>query len=131
MTTTPKTSTLTKSILVLDDEDDIVIIFKRSIEQGGFSVFGFTDPLLALEHFRNNPDKCGLVLTDIRMPQMSGIEFAAHVRRISPTVKILIMSAFDMNDLIIALSLQVAELLQKPLSPVNLQKIISKHMAIG
>ena len=72
-----------------------------------------------------------IVLTDVRMPQMNGIEFATHIRRISPIVKILMMSAFDMDDLNIQSSLQIAEFLQKLFSPIALPKIISKYMAIA
>lgn len=130
-TTTSKAKTLSKSILILDDEYDIVTILKKSLSIEGFSVFGFTDPLLALEHFKSNSDMYEIVLTDLRMPQMGGIEFATHIRRISPIVKILMMSAFDMDDLNIQSSLQIAEFLQKPFSPIALPKIISKYMAIA
>jgi two-component system, cell cycle response regulator CpdR len=130
-TTTSNAKTLSKSILILDDEYDIVNILKKSLSIAGFSVFGFTDPVLALEHFKSNSDMYEIVLTDVRMPQMNGIEFATHIRRISPIVKILMMSAFDMDDLNIQSSLQIAEFLQKLFSPIALLKIISKYMAIA
>jgi PleD family two-component response regulator len=69
-TTTSKAKTLSKSILILDDEYDIVTILKKSLSIAGFSVFGFTDPLLALEHFKSNSDMYEIVLTDVRMPQI-------------------------------------------------------------
>jgi CheY-like chemotaxis protein len=117
-----------KSILVLDDESDIVFTFKRSLELSGFPVFGFTDPRLALEHFNNNTSCYALILSDIRMPNMDGLEFAANIRKLNRTVKILLMSAFDMKDLVIEPSLEVAALLQKPLSPLALKEIVSKHV---
>jgi DNA-binding NtrC family response regulator len=48
------------SILVVDDELDIVLIFKRALSRQGYTVFGFTDPLLALEHFKANSADYGL-----------------------------------------------------------------------
>ena len=116
---------------MLDDETDIVFTFKRSLEIAGFPVFGFTDPHLALEHFRNNSGHYGLILTDVRMPRMNGLEFAEKVRMLSPKVKILLMSAFDMNDLSIESSLEISGLLQKPLSPMELNQVISKHVDIS
>ena len=113
---------------MLDDENDIVFTFKRSLEVSGFPVFGFTDPHLALEHFSNNAGSYALILADIRMPRMNGLEFAARVREQSPHVKILLMSAFDMKDLTIEPSLQISELLQKPLSPLELKEIISRYV---
>lgn len=130
LTITSKMLTSSKSILIVDDEDDVVAIFRKSLELGGYSVFGFTDPWLSLEHFRNNSDKYGLVLTDFSMPRMSGIEFAAHIRTVSRTVKILIMSTFEVKDLDIAPSLQIAGVLQKPLSLKQLQGAVSKYMTV-
>jgi two-component system, cell cycle response regulator CpdR len=118
-----------ESILILDDEDDIVSLLKRTLELDEFSVFGFTNPLLALEHFRTNAAKYGLVLADIHMPQMNGIEFAAEIRKLNPAVKILLMSAFDTSDLNIEQSLQIAELLQKLLSPMKMRSIVVKHLS--
>lgn len=117
-----------KSILVLDDESDIVFTFKRYLEASGFAVYGFTDPSLALEHFGNNVGHYALVLTDIRMPNMDGLEFAARVRTLSRRVRILLMSAFDLKDLAVESSLGISEILQKPLSPHQLREIVSKHV---
>jgi CheY-like chemotaxis protein len=118
-----------KSILVLDDENDIVFTFRRSLELSGFQAFGFTDPYLALEHFTNNATSYELVLTDIRMPNMSGIEFATKVRKLSRRVKILLMSAFDMKDLSIDPALGITGLLQKPLSPAELESAVSRYIS--
>jgi len=62
-------------ILLLDDEIDLVAPFKLLLEKQGFSVLGFTEPLLALEHFQINRDKYRLVISDLRMPGMNGFEF--------------------------------------------------------
>ncbi|MDP9462862.1 MAG: response regulator, partial [Thermoproteota archaeon] len=67
-------------ILVVDDELDIVLIFKQALSRQGYTVFGFTDPLLALEHFKVNSADYGLVITDVRMPRMSGFELAANIK---------------------------------------------------
>src|SRR5215218_1537904 len=63
-------------ILVVDDELDIVVIFRQALSRQGYEVFGFTDPLLALEHFRLNAKEYALVISDMRMPQMSDFEFS-------------------------------------------------------
>ena len=84
-----------KSILLLDDEVDIVSIIKHSLQAQGLNVYSFTHPLLALEHFQLNSKNYGLVLSDIRMPSMTGFEFARKIRKINPSTKILLMSAFD------------------------------------
>jgi DNA-binding NtrC family response regulator len=87
-----------KSILILDDEFDIVSVLKQGIDKQGFRVFGFTDPYLALEHFQINSELYGLVITDLRMPGMNGYEFIKKVKEIKPQVKVFFMTAFSIND---------------------------------
>lgn len=58
-----------KTILVVDDEFDIVETIKLWLQRHSFAVCGFADPLLALEHFKKNSERIDLVLSDIRMPQ--------------------------------------------------------------
>ena len=65
----------TGSILVLDDDFDINNMLKMALQKHGYNVFGFTDPLLALEHFRINHSTYSLVISDLRMPVMNGFEY--------------------------------------------------------
>jgi DNA-binding NtrC family response regulator len=89
-----------KSILVLDDDPDIGNIFKVGLQRRFDSdVFAFTDPFLALEHFKINSERYGLVISDVRMPVMNGYEFVSNVKQINPDVKVCLMSAFEINDL--------------------------------
>jgi DNA-binding NtrC family response regulator len=64
-----------KMVLVFDDEFDIVALLKQSLQRHGYHVFGFTDLLLALEHFMRNSKGYSLVISDVRMPAMSRFEF--------------------------------------------------------
>ena len=119
----------TKAVMVLDDEDDIIFILRKSLELAGYGAFAFTDPLLALEHLKTNVDRYGLIITDVRMPRMSGIEFAAQVRTIAPSMPVILMSAFKMSDLQIPSELNIAMLLQKPVTPIQLRKLVSKYIS--
>lgn len=119
-----------KAIMVLDDESDITIIFRRSLELGGYTVFAFTDPMDALEHLKFNADRYGLIITDVRMPKMNGIEFAAHVRTVIPSISIVLMSAFSMADLDISPELKITDLLQKPVTATKLKEIVSKYVPL-
>ena len=116
------------SILILDDERDIVMVFKRSLELAGFSVFGFTDPLLALEHFKANSANYALIVTDVRMPAMNGIEFVKEIRKVNQAVTVIIMSAFDLAELSVADNLKIAELLDKPIMVSQLKAIVSRYI---
>jgi CheY-like chemotaxis protein len=83
--------------MVVDDEDDIIEIVKRSLERQGYPVFGFTDPFNALEHFELEAKKYRLVISDIRMPSMNGYEFVKKIQNLQPETKVLLMSAFDIS----------------------------------
>ena len=83
--------------MIIDDEFDIVNIFKQGLERRGFHVFGFTEPTLALEHFQLNQEKYGLVISDLRMPGMNGYEFVKKVKEIRPEIKVFLMTAFEIN----------------------------------
>jgi CheY-like chemotaxis protein len=120
-----------KSILVVDDEFDIVNIIKHFLQDQGFTTYAFTDPLLALEHLRANSKSYGLVLADIRMPGMNGFELVKKIKSIHPAIKILLMSAFDFNDLDLSQvldSIKIDGYVQKPVSSKQLINIIEKHL---
>ena len=119
--------------MFLDDESDIVTIIKQGLEQRGFPVFAFTDPLLALEHFRINSKRYGLVISDLRMPVMNGYEFIKRVKEIKAAVKVFFMTAFEINDIefnSILPSVKIDEFIQKPISLNDLANVISKYINI-
>jgi CheY-like chemotaxis protein len=73
-----------QKVLVLDDDFDLASLVKQILQKYGFkNVFAFTDPLLALEHFRINHKDYFLIISDIRMPIMNGFEFVRKARNIS------------------------------------------------
>ena len=81
-----------------DDEADLAYLFKEALGTiEGVDVFVFTDPILALEHFKINNLNYKCVITDFRMPSMTGVEFLDQVKKISPDVKRILVSAFDMQ----------------------------------
>lgn len=85
---------LPPSVMVVDDEEELANLFKELLKGSGFNSVSFTDPLLALKHFSSNPEQYSLVLTDLKMPELDGIQFAKEIREFSSKVKILLISAF-------------------------------------
>jgi response regulator RpfG family c-di-GMP phosphodiesterase len=84
-----------RSILLVDDELDIVNSIKRWLQADGFKVYGFANPLQALEYFQNNYDKIDLVLSDIRMRKMNGYELVKKIKVIRPETKVVFMTALE------------------------------------
>lgn len=110
------------NILLVDDEPDILSLFKKTLELDGYSTYGFLNPTAAFEHFKHNTRAYQIVVTDIRMPAMSGFQLSRQIRSISPDVKIILMTGFEMSldELKTVLpSLKVNGVIEKP---VNLEK---------
>jgi DNA-binding NtrC family response regulator len=120
-------------IQVVDDDFDILNVIKMYLQRVGLNVFGFTDPNLALEHFRINCKDYILVVSDIRMPGMNGFEFVRKIREISPAIKVLLMSAFEVNSTELSIGLGGAKIegfIQKPISLRKLSSIVQKQLEI-
>ena len=118
-----------KSILVVDDEHDIVNLTKQSLQRNGLKVSAFTDPVMALEDFKVNGKTCSLILSDIRMPGINGYEFVKKVKKINSKVKVIFMTAFEINDKEfhnLLPDIKVDGFLQKPFSIQQLNEVIGK-----
>jgi DNA-binding NtrC family response regulator len=118
-----------RSIILVDDERDIVNSVRRWLQADGFKVFGFADPLLALEYFQNNSNGIDLVLSDIRMRKMNGFELVKKIKAIKPETKIIFMTALetDHQELSKILpSLKIDGFISKPGRLENMVNIIQK-----
>jgi DNA-binding response OmpR family regulator len=67
-------------IFIVDDEPDLTMLFKLSLEDSGFEVDAFNDPHMALSTFKKRPSYY-LVLIDIRMPEMNGFELYNEIKK--------------------------------------------------
>lgn len=106
------------------------MIFRHALSKYGYTVFGFTDPALALEHFKTNARDYALVISDVRMPQMNGFELAEKVKAIKPDTKIVLMSAFEVTDLEFSRSIVEANnFLRKPVDIKTLVQKVKGAMA--
>jgi DNA-binding NtrC family response regulator len=120
-------------ILIVDDEFDVVTILRQWLEMQGFQVFAFTDPSLALEHFRINSKQYSLVISDLRMPEINGYELIKRVKEIKSEVKVFFMTAFEMNDIEfrrLLPSVIIDEFIQKPVTMNNLTTLVNKYIGV-
>ena len=87
-----KISLKTKRIMLVEDEDDIILLFKMILESDvGLIVDSFTDPFSALNNFR--PGLYDLILIDIALPKMNGFELYKKIRKLDNKVKIYFLTA--------------------------------------
>ena len=66
-------------ILLVDDEKDVLDLFSEYLTSNGYNIIAFDNPVKALEYFYKNPNNCAVVITDYRMPQMSGLDFLKKI----------------------------------------------------
>ena len=85
----------TYKILIVDDEPDITLSFRMILENNGFKIDTYNDPLDALNSFK--PSSYDLLLLDIRMPKMDGFQLYDELRKKDEDVKVIFITAFDIN----------------------------------
>jgi two-component system cell cycle sensor histidine kinase/response regulator CckA len=85
-------------LLIVDDDPDIVQVLKLGLQKNGFLVKAFTNSEEALQSFKSNAEDYCLMLSDIRMPGLSGIQLARKVKETNPVVKVVLMTAFEIRD---------------------------------
>jgi DNA-binding NtrC family response regulator len=118
-----------RSVLVVDDNHDIVTILERDFREHGFKVSAFTDPTIALESLNSNDDGCNLIISDIRMPGMNGYELIRKAKEIKKQLKVVLMTAFDIDDREfhdLLSDIKVDGFIQKPFSMTKLNDLINK-----
>jgi DNA-binding NtrC family response regulator len=117
------------NILVVDDEQDIVNLIKQSLEPNGFQAYIFIEPSAALEHFISHSKDYDIVISDIRMPGMNGYEFIRNVKENNPKVKVILMTAFEIDDKEfhnVLSDIKLDTFLQKPFHIQQLNEVIEK-----
>ena len=82
-------------IVLVDDNRDILKIFQEYLIAKGYVVHAFSSTVIAFEHIKYDPKGCDALITDIRMPEMNGLQLAAKVKELDSEIKTILMTAFD------------------------------------
>jgi DNA-binding NtrC family response regulator len=87
-------------VSVVDDDISTALFFHEALRQNidGISVFSFTDPVKAFEHFTENKENYALVISDLRMPGLNGLELLKKVKTSNPKVRTILMSAYNFEE---------------------------------
>ena len=119
-------------VAIVDDELDIASLFREYLSRiKDVLVFSFTDPVVALEHFINNKHEYFLIISDLKMPRLSGIELIKKVKEANPFVRTLLMTAFEIDDPMFEEYRKaniINDFLQKPVRLEDLHSIVEKHL---
>lgn len=119
-------------ILLVDDEMSLVDFGKQMLENLGYSVTARTSSVEALEVFRMDPDRFDLVITDMTMPNMTGVDLSRRVMRIRPDMPVILSTGF--SELITegqAKALGIKAFISKPVLKVDLARTVREVLDSG
>ncbi|MGE5685010.1 MAG: response regulator [Nitrososphaerota archaeon] len=87
-------------VSIVDDELDITQLYQDAIygHINGISVVCFNNPVTALEHFIENKKEYALVISDLRMPNLNGLDLLSKIKIINPNVRTILVSAFNVKE---------------------------------
>ena len=115
--------------MVVDDEPDITTVVKRGLESQGFVVDAFNKPEDALTNFK--PGVYDMLITDIRMPVMTGFDLYREIRKKDNKIRVAFMTAFEIYEnefRKIFKDIDVKSFFKKPISISNLAARINEEL---
>jgi len=119
-----------ESILIVDDEESVANVIKRMLERLGYSVEIKTSSINALKAFRKNPEKYDLVITDLTMPSMNGLQLARRLNEKRAGIPVILITGYGEE---VTAQMQkehgIREILGKPIVLVELATTIRKVVA--
>jgi len=119
-------------VLVVDDEPDVREVIKRILTKAGYDVIEAEDGEKAIEaiHEGENPLLMNVIISDIRMPKINGVEAIHHFQQQWPRVPIIVLTGFpDIQMAIGFLKKGVVEYLVKPVEKEKLTNAVAKALA--
>lgn len=116
-----------ENILVIDDEPAITKLLKYHLEKSGYTITTTNNSGEAVELFRSNPDKYDLVITDMTMPQITGVKLAQTIKMIRPEIPVILCTGFSENiNVHNAAQQNIDAFLMKPVEMAKMTKTVRK-----
>ena len=106
------------TIMLVDDEPDILAIFKSYLISEGYNVEAFTDSYKALQSFATSePRHYDLLVLDIRMPTINGLQLYQRLKAVDPYIKVIFLSALEATDELVSIldGVKTADVIRKPI----------------
>ncbi|HMG39450.1 MAG TPA: response regulator [Nitrososphaeraceae archaeon] len=120
-----------QNIMIVDDESDVLLTYESFLSYAGFNVSTFADSYEALRDFASNPRLYDLVILDIRMENLNGLQLYQSMKAMNPSSKILFASALDAAKELTSIlpDIESQDIIKKPVDRENFIKVIK--MALG
>jgi CheY-like chemotaxis protein len=122
-------TTNNKRIIVVDDEREILDTCRNFLNDYDYHITSFADPYLALNYIRNNPHLDNLlVILDIRMKNLNGLQLYQQIKAIDSTIKILFITALDIIEEILTIvpGLSKEQIMRKPVDKKEFTNTVKK-----
>jgi CheY-like chemotaxis protein len=118
-----------ETIMIVDDERPLVALAEEIVAQLGYEPVGFVSSVTALDAFRAEPQRFDAVVTDESMPDLVGTELAQKIRRLRPSMPIILMSGLGVGPVVNrAAEVGVVEILRKPLHGRDIAESLARAL---
>ena len=107
--------------MIVEDEWDVARLLELYVASSGLDSILFTDPLLALEHYKQNSKRYVLIVMDWSMPYLNGMELAKEIRKFNSQVKILLITGWLIEDVLDSIGFKEAKISAVLRKPVDLE----------
>ena len=107
-----------RRVIIVDDEDDVLFTYKIYLKEYDYHITCFSDPSIALNYIREISDFDNLlIILDIRMKNLNGLQLHHQIKAIDPTIKILFVTALDILDELLSIfpGISKEQILRKPI----------------
>jgi DNA-binding NtrC family response regulator len=117
---------------IVDDDSDISMIFADALRGiDGISVFTFNDSLEALKHFINNKEEYILVICDLMMPRLDGLDLVKKIKKLRPETRTMIISGYEIEPGELQIDINkgiIDKIIQKPISMNGLRREVKNQI---
>ena len=122
--------TTARTVLVIDDDESLRRVTEYRLQEDGYAVLTAADGQAGLDLFQSSP--VSLVLTDVRMPKMEGIDLLSRLKAMQPDLPVIVMTAHGtIASAVEAMKLGAVDYLTKPFSREQLQTSIQKALQLA
>ena len=115
-------------ILVVDDETTVREFLTECLELIGYSTVAVPDGFQAIDVYSRQKNDISLVITDVAMPGMSGVELASRLKEINPGVRVILSSGYDTDHIQHEIPSSVVDFIQKPYKLADLSAAVEKAL---
>lgn len=114
-----------RRVMVVDDDQGVLNVYTNFLKRVGMEVFGYSDPKQALEAYAKEP--IPLLVTDLKMPGISGLEVLQAVKKIKPNAEVIVVTGHgDKASVVAAMRTGASDFLEKPVQMAELQQAVER-----